>query len=292
MAATWIPSAEAFGTPQEVLILGAAGIASGEAFGTATVLNTSIITVVPTSIPSGEAFGTPFIAKVLGPSGIVSQEAFGTPVVNTTYTLILCSATAHGQGQLLIGQISLAGTAIGTGILTDPAVVIHWMSGFVLGSGQLLWNGPAVIYGTGTLTGLMQVLRVPAPICPIAAPAQSFSYMQALGKGGLTLCITDCSGNIFSPAIVTYSLYEVLPGGYKQLRGPACRTPVMDVHGCYYATGMAGECGQPGNWCIVWSWSQGPGCPGGTSSEPFRVLDAAMSNPCDPNRKQKYGWGC
>jgi hypothetical protein len=268
------------------LILGVSGIASEEAFGAATVLNTSIITVAPTSIPSEEAFGAPFVATVLAPTGITSQEAFGAAVVVSTYTTILCSGTAYGSGQLSIGQVLLAGTTTGSSTPSASAVIVHLMGGATIGQGQLVWNGPNPINGVGSLVGNLELICVPRPICCPTRPQQTFSYMQTLGAGGLVLCPSSI------PSCISFAIYQVLPGGYQQLRGAESRTPGMTSDGCFYATGVAGECGQPGNWAIVWSWEKSPGCGVETYTEYFRVLDAAMRTPCDPKRKHKFGWDC
>lgn len=290
---TWIPSAEAFGAPKLAMVLGVTGTPSAEAFGTASVTHSSVTLIQPVGIPSAEAMGTPALGAPLLPVGIPSAGAFGTPTIKTTVTTLLASGTATGQGQLLIGQVSLAGTVTSTGTLTGSAVGLFIVGGAIFGSGQLVWYGPLPLQGSGGLLGFMELLKPPPPICPPAAVTQqAFSYMQPLGKGGLSLCILDGYGNNYSPMSVSYALYQVMPGGYKQLRGPACRTPVMTFCGCYYATGSAGECGQPGEWAIIWTWQRAPGYPCETRTEGFRVLDAAMANPCDPNRKRKFGWGC
>lgn len=79
-----IASGEAFGTAtvNQSIDLGGNGIASAEAFGSATVTQTGgTQTIVPSGIASAEAFGTPQINLIVFPSGIASGEAFGTATV-------------------------------------------------------------------------------------------------------------------------------------------------------------------------------------------------------------------
>lgn len=59
------------------------GVASGEAFGTATV-QPGPVTVSPTGVASSEAFGTASVSigvPTISPAGVVSSEAFGSPTV-------------------------------------------------------------------------------------------------------------------------------------------------------------------------------------------------------------------
>ena len=289
---TWIPSAEAFGSPSQVTILGASGVPSTEAFGDATITHSSVTLVQPVGALSGEAFGTATQVRVLGPQSVSSREAFGTTYVNTSLTTLLCSGTVYGHGTLTLGEILLSGAFHGAGTLDAVAVLQLLLGGAVWGSGKLLWSGPLPVYGTGSLTAFLQLLTPPKPLCCPASAPKTFSFMQPLGAGDLAFQVTDGVGNNFSPISVTYALYQIMPGGYRQLRGPAIRQPVMTFGGVYYATGSAGECGQPGAWCIVWTWQRANGFPAECRTDFFTVQDAVMRMPCDPARKRKFGWGC
>lgn len=87
---TGIASAEAFGTAtltrSQVASATATGIASAEAFGTATLTRTGLATVSPTGIASEEAFGTAALTRIqvsaVTATGIASAEAFGTATVS------------------------------------------------------------------------------------------------------------------------------------------------------------------------------------------------------------------
>ncbi len=166
MPTTWIPSAEAFGTPSLGLTIGAIGIPSAEAFGTATVTFSSVILVQPVGISSGEAFGSPTTELVLGPVGIPSAEVFGVTDVNKVITALLCSATVSGRGQLLIGQRLVSGTVTGAGVLEALSFIrILPLGGATYGLGQLTWSGPGLLEGSGVLTGVLLWAQVPPPIC-------------------------------------------------------------------------------------------------------------------------------
>jgi hypothetical protein len=73
-----IASAEAFGTATVGIGIQPTGISSAEAFGTPTVS----IGIQPTGIASAEAFGAPTVSIGIQPTGIASAEAFGTPTVS------------------------------------------------------------------------------------------------------------------------------------------------------------------------------------------------------------------
>lgn len=72
-----IASAEAFGTASIVSVIGPTGIASGEAFGSAIVTTPSPQTISPTGLLSGEAWGTLTTGLFLKPGGIATAEAWG-----------------------------------------------------------------------------------------------------------------------------------------------------------------------------------------------------------------------
>lgn len=189
--------------------------------------------------------------------------------------------------------INVAGSVLGLGQVSGLLVVISPFAGLLFGQGDVVESAPLPLRGFGALAAFVEIVRPPGPVCGCNdPPVKSFGYLQTLSRCDLTLCITDAYGNNFSPAVVTYAVYQVLRGGYKQLRGPAKRTPVMTPDGCYYAPFVAGDCGQPGDWCIIWTWQRYIGAPCESRTECFKVLDQAMQNPCDPNRKRKFGWNC
>lgn len=122
-----IPSEEAFGSAAVAtggVAVRPAGIASGEAFGSATAING--VQVHPAGIPSGEAFGSAAVAPGatgVHPSGIPSGEAFGTPEVSVLAPVAIDQVgTPGGEG---IGDI----TCTITPSSGADVVVFAWCSG-------------------------------------------------------------------------------------------------------------------------------------------------------------------
>lgn len=86
---TSIASGESFGSPTIVVddpeTISPTSIASGESFGNPTIVLDNSITVTPNSIASGEAFGSPTVVIdtpiTVTPTSIPSAEAFGEPEI-------------------------------------------------------------------------------------------------------------------------------------------------------------------------------------------------------------------
>jgi hypothetical protein len=114
--------------------------------------------------------------------------------------------------------------------------------------------------------------------------------MEFFQRGDLAIYIRDAAGPV-SPVRVVYTLYQKRPNGTRFQVGPS-RLPVKGDVGEYYATGRAGELGQPGDWVIVWEYQESPQFKAQTKEMTFRVLDAVMANdPMDATvRCRKYGW--
>ena len=286
MPTTWIPSAEAFGTPTQILGVGPSGIPSAEAFGTAGITHSSVTLVQPTGIPSAETFGAATQTFVLGAKGISTGEAFGHPSVNTTVTTLLCSGVATGKGELFVGDRTLSGLITGSSTLTTTIVRVISLDPVLYGFGDFFWSGPLPSYGEGFLRGFFEVVRVPRPVCPPPC-VKRFQYNQTLGRGDLEIRITTTSGLPFGPVSVTFTFYQVMKGGQRMLVGPPDRRPVPDLRegqpGRYYVTGTAGELGQPGEWVCVWRYRRNWGQPEEQVEEHFRV---------DTSHAQGCGCGC
>jgi hypothetical protein len=137
--ATWIaggggvPSAESFGAPTFALgpvSVAPTGIGSAEAFGTALVAPTQILTIP--GIGSAQAFGTALVAPgpvVLTPTGISSAETFGTSLFTQT---VAVPGIASGE-------------AFGTAVITKQLATTAIPSAEV-------WGAPAVAQGAVFLT--------------------------------------------------------------------------------------------------------------------------------------------
>jgi len=288
---TWIPSAEAFGNPSQVLILGATGVPSAGAFGSATVTHTDVTYVLPTGVPSGEAFGTLHTAFLLKPTGVLTREAFGTPVLNTTVNVILASGTTYGHGQITLGEVLLAGTVTSTGNLNSPSpTIILNFDPVIFGRGQLIWNGPDQARGFGTLAAFMEIIHIPAPACATCTcPKTAFHWMQDFQKGDLGICLTDNFGNPIGPVMVQYTLFWVQKGCVPHQVGCCGRKPVSAGLGKYYITGTAGEGGQPGLWIARWQFQKSFGAPIQERDVCFFVQDAIAAGD-KTFRVCKYGW--
>lgn len=226
-------------------------------------------------------------------SGLLAWSVYGAGLAEGMGSLagdplvtFLMGGQVQGQGTLLDGFTEvLEGTLEGVGSLSGDLIQTYVVKGLVRGIGSFQESRPLPLAGWGTLQSFVEVVRPPRPICSPDI-RKKFSFSGALSRGDLMLKLCDAKGNPYSPVQVTYAFYEVQKGGYRQLRGPYRRVPAKDGVGRYYATGYPGECGQPGSWVIVWTWSEGSGCM--TREEEF-ILEAGppLTNACGCG---KYGW--
>lgn len=204
-------------------------------------------------------------------------------------TLLVGGSTA-GVGEVYLDTESLLmGLLAGQGGLSgDPSQVLG-LSGWFSGVGDVVESAPLPLYGFGEITAYVEFRTFMPPICPLPE-VPSFRWQSDFGRCSLVFKLCDARGLPYSPVTVLYELYQVMPGGYRLLRGPPNRQPIMEDVGSYYATGTAGECGQPGDWVIVWRWQRDPWSPVQTREMPFRVVDWANCD-CDTTpRVRKYGW--
>jgi hypothetical protein len=266
------------------------GIPSAEAFGTADVYNSSITTLEPVGIASGQVVGTPALAFVLTPLGIPSGLVFGSTVVNPTVTSLLASGTTVGSAQVTEGDLTASGIVYGTGTLSGSHIRIIVLDPVVMGRGSLLWSGPLPVYGMGSLVSLLEVMRYPRPVCPCETP-RVFQWNQWFQIGDLELHPKDAVGLPYSPTVIVFAFYRILPGGAPLLVGDPNRRPVQQGVGHYYVTGTAGEGGQPGKWFIEWRWQRNWDDEPQTHREHFHVH---AHNPChsEPEfyRGRTQGW--
>lgn len=104
------------------------GIATAEAFGTATLQATN--TISPTGIASAEAFGTATVsaANTISPTGIASAEAFGTATLSASNEILptgIPSAEAFGTATLIPGAVTISPTGIPSAEAFGTALVTH-----------------------------------------------------------------------------------------------------------------------------------------------------------------------
>lgn len=99
-------------------------------------------------------------------------------------------------------------------------------------------------------------------------------------RGDLPLFITDSSGNATNPYKVTFTLYYRAGNSPCELQvGPIDRTPVQAKIGEYYVSGVAGECGQPGQWYVEWKYQESFGSQWVTDKMGFSVFETTQFAP-------------
>jgi hypothetical protein len=237
---------------------------------------------------TGDATGDPGLLFSFGDT--IAGSATESGSIASTYLL---GGLVEGLGSLSGGvDIDLSGLLSGTGSVSlGDGVTVYMLGGLLSGFGQLLESIPLPLYGSGDIRGYLDLIHYPPPISgPCRKEPQSFRWGQTLTNGDLTFGLKDGYGNFFSPQVLSYALYMILPGGYRQLVGATSRHPIMTSTGCYYVTGVM-SCGQPGNWVIVWKFQRHWWTPAETFEVPFRVLDAVLAGGNDPTpRCKKYGW--
>lgn len=113
-------------------------------------------------------------------------------------------------------------------------------------------------------------------------------------NGDLPLYVTDLAGAALSPYKVSYTMYYTPKGqGCLKQAGPSGRTPVEGDVGYYYATGYAGQCGQPGDWLVKWKVQETVDSPEVEIPYHFKVFDTSqysvgtVPSPCGC---KKAGW--
>ncbi len=281
---------------------------SGTVLGVAAVTGPAVLFAVLSGLASGQATvegdvnpqGAGIISGVPTVSGDATTEFFvsciltgGSSVTSEVGVLRLGSGVISGTSNLDwdyfvngAGQVDGQATVLGLGFRTVNA------SGYIFGIGRFLWSGaPLPIFGKATLVGEPVVDHPLSAVRAIVAEPKGFRYLQLLQRGDLPIYICNGTGPV-SPVWIGFTMYQVLPCGARKRVGPFQRTPVKGLVGEYYATGRAGESGQPGNWVIVWEWKHYFN--GATQSKEmnFQVLDAvAAADPQDITvRCRKYGW--
>ena len=242
---------------------------------------------------AGTAIGVGLLADAPGaflPAGAGTAAGLGSATA-TAGLIVLLTGHTSGSGLLTQAYLEGAGTAAGAASLVGDGLKTLQGAGQLLGLSSMSFSAPFPIYGVGLLVGTPLVEKVPLPVRAIVATPKTFSYLQLLQRGDLPIYLSTLSGPI-APVRVVYTLYQRRSDGTMFQVGPKDRVPTKGTPGEYYATGRAGEFGQPGNWVIRWEFQRT------YQSEPqietmcFRVLDAALAqNPMDATvRVRKYGW--
>ena len=130
-----------------------AGIASSEAFGTASII-VGAVTIAPAGIASAEAFGSGTLvpgAVTVAPSGIASTEVFGTAITQpggvTVAPTGVASGEAFGVATLAAGAVTIVGAGIATAEAFGTAL-------FQAGASYIAPTGIASAEGYGDATVL------------------------------------------------------------------------------------------------------------------------------------------
>jgi len=198
-----------------------------------------------------------------------------------------------GSGELVDARLlDAAGVAVGGSNVTADLARMVGVSGMTWGSSLMSMSLPETIYGTAVVTAYMDVIHVLPSVCETPLVTTSFRWGHTFSVGDLEICIVDQRGNPLGPVCVHYTLYQMLRGCALKQVGPANRKPASSGVGCYYATGTAGECGQPGVWAIKWSHQRTFGAPVVEKVCYFQVVDS-VSSPILGDTLQracKYGW--
>ena len=235
---------------------------------------------------SSASASTPLYHDIVDP--LVGQAN----VTASTQAVLNMSGFLVGAGALIDARLlDLAGVAVGGGAVTANLLRIVGVAGYLQGGSQMALSVPEPIFGVAVVTAYMEVIHVPLPVCETPRVTTSFRWGHQFGRGDLDICVVAAGGNPVAPVCMSYTLYQVVRGCQLiQVGGP--RKPVQTGVGCYYTTGTAGECGQPGLWAIRWNYQRTPGDPVMEKLCYFTVLDSVLSPVPGDNlqRACKYGW--
>lgn len=169
------------------------------------------------------------------------------------------------------------GTAAGTSSLT--------------GSTNMVMTGSGLAPGSSMAYGLSETTCVPQPVNATVSTPKTFRYLEPVDQT-LAIYFFTSSGPVV-PVRVVYTLFEIRADGSLKQVGVPDRVPAQGgMVGEYYATGRAGECGQPGRWLIRWEGQLSFSSTPIVKEQCFRVQDAVLAkDPADTTiRVVKYGW--
>jgi hypothetical protein len=243
---------------------------------------------------AGATSGSSDAAASIGIDHLLSEAVAGTALVSgAPGGLINLSGATSGASQVTYGSLSeLAGTAAGASQLDGQLERIIELRGFAVGSSLVITSEPERILGIAVVSGFMEVICTPYPVCQTPQVQLYLRWGQQFGPDNLSICITGNQGNPLGPVCISYTLYQFQPGCALKQVGPSGRKPGNSSVGCYYATGTAGDCGQPGLWLIRWLYQKTFGSQFIERDCYFYVLDSVLCPvPGDTlPRACKYGW--
>jgi hypothetical protein len=285
-------------------VVDGAGIAAGSATATGAAALFAVL--------AGLAAGQATVSGDMNPhgagtaSGVSTASGMAAVEHHASCALVGGSATSTSAGKLVFSTGVIHGTSLmewdyfingggqadGQATTTGSGYRIVNASGRIVGDSYLGWIGaPLPIYGRSVMVGHAEVDHHLPAVRAIVSPPKSFRYLQHLQRGDLPIYLCDRAGPV-SPVWVRFTMHQVLRCGARKQIGPGQRAPAQGVVGEYYATGRAGESGQPGNWVIVWEFRRNLSSATQSKEMEFQVLDAvAAADPRDITvRHRKYGW--
>lgn len=263
--------------------------ASGTADGAATLDGSmGIFASLGGTLDGGSGVGAPGTLDHV----IVDPIVGSSSLTSSTQGVFNMTGFVAGSGGIVFALQEATGVIAGGSALAGNALVILGAIGYLEGGSVMALSVPEPIVGVANLTAYMEVICVWPPVCQTCTISASFRWGHVFTQGDLDICLTDLNGNPWEPGCINYTLYQVQRGCALKQVGPSGRRPVRTAAGCYYATGTAGECGQPGLWAIVWHYQR-------TFSDPvveqvcyFTVMDAVLCPIFGDTleRACKYGW--
>lgn len=183
---------------------------------------------------------------------------------------ILLSGTLGGSSAASAGHLyELRDPLLGSSIAITDAVLVRETHGFAAGDGSLAAATPGALVGIGQLWGTVQVNRRPHTVAE-SRKQPCFRWGHQFRAGDLVFHLAA------PPVCIGYALYRIERGCVPKQMGPAQRTPGSNGSGVYYATGTAGECGQPGLWMIRWCYREAFDAPPVSVDCYFWVMDAVL----------------
>jgi len=240
-------------------------------------------TALGSSIVFGGATVRFFIEKSFsGRSNVVVSG--GVSYISTGIAL----GSSYAGVQLQEVSAALSGASFG---VTTSTLIKNGRSS-ALGSSFARFAQALPALGSSAAAAHAEVTRPPPPVNANLCQPKSFNWLQLLQKGDLPIYFTEFSGGGIEPVWVRYSYFQILQDGSLKRVGGQDSVPASAGGGGYYATGLAGESGQPGNWLIEWRYQVSSSSPVCVASMPFRVLDSVMVNSprSQLDRKIKFGW--
>lgn len=237
-----------------------------------------------TAVGSGELLPLDGI-RIRNSSGLVPGEAVLSASGGLLY---LGSARPRGLGTLSVDTtLASSGTGLGTATLSADAERVLTNSSRIIfqGVSRIIQIWPLLVRGGSSLS----VSYVVQAVSPVVREIPVFKWRQLFQRGDLALYLCDGPGPI-APVSISYRMFFVRPDGSRVSAGPTVRHPAQGRLGEYYATGYAGEFGQPGGWLIRWTIQRNFNEPVEYVERCFRVEDAVLRNNVSSSSSCGSGW--